>query len=75
MPGLHHGDTPWLHRVRNMPEYSCIIPEYARICRNVLEYGYICRTDFVLHFHIVIFCLLERAVTYFKVWTKLENTV
>ena len=32
MPGLHHGDNPWLHRVRNIPEYFLNMPEYAWIC-------------------------------------------
>ena len=64
MPGFHHGEDPWLHRVWNMTEYSWIIPEYAWICRNVREYAYICLNDFVLHFHIVNLCLFERAVTY-----------
>ena len=66
---------PGLHIVRNIPEYAWIIPEYAWIRRNMREYAYICLNFFVLHFPIVLLCLFERMVTYFKVYAKLEDIV
>ena len=68
MPGLHHGDNPWLHRVRNMPflinSWICLNkPRCAWTSLNLLEWLF-------LHFHIVIICLFEREVTYFKVCSK-----
>ena len=39
------------------------------------EYAYICLDDFVLYFSIVLLCLFERMVTYFKVYAKLEDIV
>ena len=45
------------------------IPENADICVNMPKSA---RMAFVLYFAIVIPCLLERVLTYFNVYTKLE---
>ena len=60
----------------NMPEKFLNIPDYIWICLNMSEYAGMCLNaaklvDFVLHFHIVITCLLERVVTYIKGYTKI----
>ena len=39
MPGLHHGDIPWLHRVWNMPEWIHLNNSW--ICLNMPEYAWI----------------------------------
>ena len=46
--------------------------EYADICVNIPKSA---RTAFVLYFPIVIPCLLERVLTYFNAYTKLEVLV
>ena len=45
------------------------MPEYAGICVNMPKSA---KKAFALHFPAVIPCLLERAITYFNVNTKLE---
>ena len=40
VPGLQHGDIPWLHRVWNMPEWKFLSNFW--ICLNMLEYACIC---------------------------------
>ena len=45
------------------------IPENADVCVNMPKSS---RMAFVLYFPIVIPCLLERVLTYFNVYTKLE---
>ena len=52
--------------------------EYSQICRNMPECVNMSKSNwmaFVLHFLIVILCLLEHVVTYFNVYTKLEVIV
>ena len=54
-----------------MPEYASMIPEHAEICVNVPnlpEWLLFC-------FPILIPRLLERMVTYFSVYTKLEGYI
>ena len=64
-----------LPMVQNMPEYDWILPNYAWICRNMCEYAHICLNGFCFTFTIVIHCLLERVLTYFNIYTKLEVIV
>ena len=45
------------------------MPDYAGIYANMVKSGWM---TFVLHFPNVIPCLLERVITYFNVYTKLE---
>ena len=47
------------------------MPKYEGICVNMPKSAYM---DFVLHFPIVISGLLERVITNFNVYTKLEGT-
>ena len=65
-------NIPWLHRVLDMSEYTWIIPDYAWLCRNMLDYARICLNiaksawiAFVLHVPIVIPCPLEYIFTCF----------
>ena len=46
--------------------------QYARTCVNMPNSA---QMAFVLYFSIVILCLLERVVTYFTVYIKLEFLV
>ena len=46
--------------------------QYARTCVNMPKSA---QMAFVLYFSIVILCLLERVVTYFTVYIKLEFLV
>ena len=68
-----------VNRVLNMLEYAWLcLAEYAWICLNIPIYSWICPSAlmaFVLYFSIVITCLLERVLIYFKVYTKLEVLV
>ena len=71
-----------VHRVLKMSEYAWLcLAKYAWICLNMLEYAWICLNlsepwmAFVLYFPFVVPCLLERIVTYFKVYTKLQVLV
>ena len=59
--------------VLNIAEYSWIcLVEYGRICVNIPKSVW---TAFVLYFPIVFPRFLERVVTYFYVYTKLEVLV
>ena len=60
---------PRLHRILNIPEYFLNISEYAKTCVNVTK------PLNVAKFPILNPCILERVVTYFNVYTKLEVIV
>ena len=56
-----------------MSDWICLdLSKYAVICTNMPKSAWVA---FVLYFPIVIPCLLERVVTYFNVYTKLEVLV
>ena len=62
-----------------MLEYTGVVPQQTSLCLNMSEYMTMCVNmstsagrDFVSHSPIVILCLLEHAITYFNVYTKLE---
>ena len=68
MPGVPHGDTPWLHRVRHMPEYSFINPKCAWICLNMLEW-------FCFAFPCSNFLSIWTHGYLFQIWMKLDDIV
>ena len=71
-------NTLGLYRILNMPQYARIIFEHSWICLNMPKYVWVCLNLsewFLFCFLIVILCLLERVVTYFNLYRKLEVIV
>ena len=58
-----------VNRVLNMPDYVWLMPGYVDICVNMPKSA---RMALALYFPISVPSLLERVLTYFSVYTKLE---
>ena len=82
IPGSEYDRVLNNARVTQGFEYAWIIHEHTWLCLNMSDYAQICVNmpnfaclAFVLHFLVVIPCLLERVVTCFNVYPKLEVIV
>ena len=82
IPGSEYNRVLNNARVTQGFEYAWLIHEYTWLCLNMSDYAQICVNmpnfawlAFVLHFLVVIPCLLERVVTCFNVYPKLEVIV